>query len=824
MLLAVLIGAPFFLRAAQVSAGAVSWMESDPVLTSTRPLDPAKDPNAIVRGDCVLETVEVLKTYHESRPTRNAVLCLNEVNGWRFGQENVPYGGVYASNGGLFYKVRNLSAVHHFKGTDTIIAVYRGHAFGYDEISHLKKYDNFTKRLRLNEDKKSFEFDQTSPLFSLERNGKPSYAISWGVSNNGRYLVYSHSARNVNAYDIFSRVDMETGEQKVFGRGYYEHTHNREPQPGVVVSNDGEQVVISGVASFKVWRLSPDCLIDYEQMKDEFRDPCLTRTITPTFYDEKWKGLEASHERLRVNDAFTELTYQHRALRGGPPSEVVTISIAKQEPETPRLDYLALGDSYSSGEGDIYQGEAKNYIKDSGGVDECHLSNRSYPFILAGYWNVKNGRAQSVACSGARVAHDYIAHLAHYPGQSKSAKSKIGDPRNRREEVVQLSLENFLPGYVPQIEFVKKYKPKVITLTGGGNDVGFGEILSACNEIAIPRLNTCSYATSGRVKQLLKDSIYNQYGLTRLLIRRIKEASPDSKLYIIGYPQFIDKRPLPCALDGGLLNPLERAAIVDMTSEMNGVLWRAATDSGVPFVDISNSLSGGKLCAGGKYMTGLHDIAISQLKRDKQNLYHPNSAGHLQIARSIFDKIGEPEKTFIGDSVPTAKSSATYQSAPIVHRALNLAESDVEQEGVLNIALASGQLKPMSATKITLHSDPASLGEYQSDERGILKLSLTVPRGVRPGTHTLLIEGVSVDGKKVSYYDFVTVKPKARLAVVSGREFANSPGVHRSEKMYGVSHSGVFMVQGGQFLVLAVGFIIISAGVVYVRRNIFTKK
>lgn len=36
------------------------------------------------------------------------------------------------------------------------------------------------------------------------------------------------------------------------------------------------------------------------------------------------------------------------------------------------------------------------------------------------------------------------------------------------------------PGIVAQIEFVKKYKPKVVTLTGGGNDVGFADVLGYC--------------------------------------------------------------------------------------------------------------------------------------------------------------------------------------------------------------------------------------------------------------------------------------------------------------------------------------------------------
>ena len=161
-----LIGVSFLLHNVTTSAAVANW-----------PLDSAVDPNANVRGHCKLETVTVAKTYEDKNPTMELTLCLNEFNGWRFGQANGLY-DMYASNGGLFYKVNNLSAVHWFKGTDTAIGMHRGHAFDYDEISHLKKYHNFTKRFTMSSSKKSFDFDMSNPAFSLDYKGKPMYAIS----------------------------------------------------------------------------------------------------------------------------------------------------------------------------------------------------------------------------------------------------------------------------------------------------------------------------------------------------------------------------------------------------------------------------------------------------------------------------------------------------------------------------------------------------------------------------------------------------------------------------------------------------------------------
>ena len=79
---------------------------------------------------------------------------------------------------------------------------------------------------------------------------------------------------------------------------------------------------------------------------------------------------------------------------------------------------------------------------------------------------------KSVACSGAQVLPDFNGRVDNYYGQSRRLinDSDIDDTR-------QKSLISFIPGYIPQLEFVKRYKPKLVTFTGGGNDVGFAEIL-----------------------------------------------------------------------------------------------------------------------------------------------------------------------------------------------------------------------------------------------------------------------------------------------------------------------------------------------------------
>lgn len=112
-----------------------------------------------------------------------------------------------------------------------------------------------------------------------------------------------------------------------------------------------------------------------------------------------------------------------------------------------RLDYLALGDSFSSGEGDlgIDKLTKKNYYRmhtDDDGhsvvdgyrvklrpAEKCHISTRSYPYKLAtgmelgAHWNGDGGDWGSVACSGALMSDIDGSASDEYAGQVESGSS-----------------------------------------------------------------------------------------------------------------------------------------------------------------------------------------------------------------------------------------------------------------------------------------------------------------------------------------------------------------------------------------------------------------
>lgn len=252
-----------------------------------------------------------------------------------------------------------------------------------------------------------------------------------------------------------------------------------------------------------------------------------------------------------------------------------------------------------------------------------------------------------------------------------------------------------------------------------------------------------------------------------------------------------------------------------MTKEMNEVLWRAATDSGVPFVDITNALSGGRLCGGDKYMTGLHNISLSRLNEQKQNLYHPNPNGHLRIARQISEKVGGVKKAFGGDVVNAAKEGSFYQAAPITRRINNASPVRVKLGEKLRISSVDDQLMPHSTVRATLYSTPTDLGAHMVSASGQLDLTMNLPNGVQPGRHTLVLVGMLPDGKRVTYYDFVTVEqrtdggaaqseiskdsPKGGLEVRSGVAATTKDNYRGAVYFYGSIIALIIMTTGGLF-------------------------
>lgn len=450
-----------------------------------------------------------------------------------------------------------------------------------------------------------------------------------------------------------------------------------------------------------------------------------------------------------------------------------------------KLDYLALGDSYSSGEGDTEKNNAtgQKYYRQLTDVNEdkkqgipgekCHISTRSYPYKLAQYMELKQtGTRQwdTVACGGATIYDLNGSNSGGYDGQNDRLRNYAD-----KNTLQKMALNEMIPGRVKQIEFVKKYQPKVITLTAGGNDVDFGGKIRSCVDPR-ERWDTCDWAKKDM--DTLGSQIKGQFDRLVELYKELKAASPKSKIYAIGYPQFItDTEPAACGLNAGAIDLDERRMIVRATQYMNEVIEAAARKAGVKYVDISQALNGGKMCDKHQiYMTGIVGFG-------EQESYHPNKFGHTVIFVEIAKQLNhENPLTYskyptTGDESVNAPSSIYFdKGAPSSVNTTMLANSKPSKGSKQKVALAKNSLQPGSSARVEIRSKPVDLGSYTVLNDGSMKETITIPDNIPTGYHTLFIYGKSASGEdiKITQTLLVTGKDKEDLDD-DGVKDANQP-------------------------------------------------
>jgi hypothetical protein len=137
-----------------------------------------------------------------------------------------------------------------------------------------------------------------------------------------------------------------------------------------------------------------------------------------------------------------------------------------------QVSYLAMGDSFASGEGDLDDSWYEEGT-DEKGLNLCHLSKRSYPYLLADDLGIPD--FYSVACSGARQEH--VSTTVQYENSRQNS---------------DLGLR--IPGRLTQHEYLDINDASFLTISIGGNDMGFGSTLLEC---LMP--GTCKYETCWQI-------------------------------------------------------------------------------------------------------------------------------------------------------------------------------------------------------------------------------------------------------------------------------------------------------------------------------------
>jgi hypothetical protein len=567
---------------------------------------------------------------------------------------------------------------------------------------------------------------------------------SLNLSENGQWMIIS--SPNV----AMLRVNLETFEVLPFGPAY-NYTIGLSPNPHTAITNDGRWAAMASkdFDNFLIYDLSscngpaPNVIIGPQTCQSKDLNALLKQQI-PGY-------VSVSNLKFISNDTLSAYV----SYRQGSILKVARYIISTSQGTVHQLDYLALGDSYISGEG------AYHYRTGTDTSDNvCHLSLISYPLLMGRDLNFNSYK--SVACSGATMM-DINSADPDYSGQNKNHRPR----KDYTDFEVTNVLTQFNPGNIYQLNFVSKYQPKAITISIGGNDIGFSGILKRCLEP-----DTCYSSYEDRVELVRQiNSKFNQLVNTYNLVKN--SSAPDTSVYAIGYPQLANPAG-NCALNVQL-NSDELHFSKLLISYLDGVIKSAADAAGVAYIDTQSALDGHKLCEaqpGSVAVNGLtagNDFPSFLGGPIGKESYHPNDFGHLLLEQFILQSSNKLTKTMPTPnplSTPPPEAGQEILQAPKTGRQINLASYDnsLAPDTVFKstgfdagFESANYSIKPGAVFQAVINSSPLTLGSFASDGIGNVKASLSLPASLTPGIHTLHFYGQDINSQKLDIYKVIYV-------------------------------------------------------------------
>jgi len=401
--------------------------------------------------------------------------------------------------------------------------------------------------------------------------------------------------------------------------------------------------------------------------------------------------------------------------------------------------YLALGDSFSSGEG------AGDYIDgtDNKPLNMCHTSKNSYPYLINERINVSS--FLSVACSGA-VINNFLYEVSF---------NKISDDDTR-------------PGVRTQFDVLKDFMPNTITVTMSGNDIGFGDKLRYC----IGSASSCYNTYEERLE--IANEIKNQHSRLVAMYESILKTDIGSrKLYVIGYPQLASSdKDAQCAVNVHL-NEYQREMANDLVTYLNAVIKSAAEHAGAFYVGTEGALNGHKLCEGPSATVAINGLTFGDESFDvgpfSKASFHPNHLGHQLLRDAILLKTSSltavmPVKN-TSNPIPNPANYA-FLDVPsgggVIHRLKYnpITDNPLLKKFVPHVVEYTNPLdsfKPGSLVNLVLKSDTYDLGQVVTNQLGSVSTIITLPDDVPPGMHELQLNGIDEFSKPLSVRQYVYV-------------------------------------------------------------------
>ena len=223
--------------------------------------------------------------------------------------------------------------------------------------------------------------------------------------------------------------------------------------------------------------------------------------------------------------------------------------------DTTSWHYVAMGDSYSSGVG------TGSYTLDS----SCKRSTYAYPYLFAQKHTM--GSFDFVACSGAKTS-DLIAK---------------------------------------QLTYLKS-TTNLVTMTIGGNDIGFANLIEQCTLSDCTAALTNTTATLGSTLGPALDTTFSD----------VRQAAPNATVIVLGYPHVFSTA--TCFGTLGISSTEEKDANA-LADALDKLISSYAGQHGFTYKSAITPWTGHAVCSSSAWLTGLNLFNTGES-------YHPNKTGH----------------------------------------------------------------------------------------------------------------------------------------------------------------------------------------------------
>jgi hypothetical protein len=349
---------------------------------------------------------------------------------------------------------------------------------------------------------------------------------------------------------------------------------------------------------------------------------------------------------------------------GGTGVDIAWDAMAFVPTSDPRVNYVAMGDSYSSGEG------VSPYYPDSNtSSDQCHRSENAYPTMvtLPGQTTPitqSSGDTFSfIACSGAETTGVTAAAVngvtALQPAYAANTQELAYDQAGNTDwgYVQGTAPWSKSPMAEPLQDQQNQLSPQtgLVTVSSGGNDARFTDVLTGClltksdctdpnyyltrnsNDVVDP-MPLISFEQT--VIQYLRAHLVQTYLDINML-------APSAEIIVVGYPLLFPNGtttsctvgtvagvPVPYTLNAGDQNWLDSMGI-----ELNKVIASAvssvqADGVDIHFVDPTTEFTGHEVCSSSPWINGLQAFVLDgfSLNLVSPGSFHPNLAGQQEYA------------------------------------------------------------------------------------------------------------------------------------------------------------------------------------------------